>query len=81
MLSQQLGARSVVVGHDFRFGRQGAATAEVLAQAGSALGFEVEVVPPVALDGERISSSGDSRRARGGATSRAPRAGSGGPIR
>jgi riboflavin kinase/FMN adenylyltransferase len=47
-----------VVGHDFRFGRQGAATAEVLAQAGSALGFEVEVLPAVTLDGERISSSG-----------------------
>ena len=58
VLSQQLGACSIVVGHDFRFGRQGAATAEVLAQAGSTLGFEVEVLPAVTLDGERISSSG-----------------------
>jgi riboflavin kinase/FMN adenylyltransferase len=58
LLAQQLGARSIVVGHDFRFGRQGAATAEVLAQAGRGLGFEVEVLPAVTLAGERISSSG-----------------------
>jgi riboflavin kinase/FMN adenylyltransferase len=58
LLAQRLGARSIVVGHDFRFGRQGAATAEVLAQAGRTLGFEVEVLPAVTLGGERISSSG-----------------------
>jgi len=48
----------VVVGHDFRFARRGEATAEVLAVAGRQLGFEVEVVPAVTQDGERISSSG-----------------------
>lgn len=50
--------RHVVVGHDFRFARNGEATAPVLAAAGERLGFAVEVLPPVMLDGERISSSG-----------------------
>jgi riboflavin kinase/FMN adenylyltransferase len=58
LLARRLNAVSVVVGHDFRFGRQGAATAEVLGEAGVALGFGVEVVPAVKLAGERISSSG-----------------------
>jgi riboflavin kinase / FMN adenylyltransferase len=51
-------ARHVVVGHDFRFARNGEATAPVLAAAGQRLGFAVEVLSPVMLDGERISSSG-----------------------
>ena len=58
VLAGRLQARAVIVGHDFRFGRSGAATAEVLAEAGRRLGFAVEVVPPVTLAGERISSSG-----------------------
>jgi riboflavin kinase / FMN adenylyltransferase len=57
LLARDLGARTVVVGHDFRFGRSGAATAEVLSAAGSQLGFAVDVVSPVQSDGERISSS------------------------
>ncbi len=58
LLARELGARTVVVGHDFRFGKNGEATAPVLAEAGRLLGFEVEVLPAVRLDGERISSSG-----------------------
>lgn len=58
LLAGRLDARVVVVGHDFRFGRNGEATAAVLAAAGSRLGFAVDVVDPVTLDGERISSSG-----------------------
>jgi riboflavin kinase / FMN adenylyltransferase len=58
LLARRLNAVSVVVGHDFRFGRQGAATAEVLGEAGRTLGFGVEVVPAVKLGDERISSSG-----------------------
>jgi riboflavin kinase/FMN adenylyltransferase len=57
LLAGDLGARTVVVGHDFRFGRNGAATAEVLAAAGRRLGFAVDVVAPVQSGGERISSS------------------------
>jgi riboflavin kinase/FMN adenylyltransferase len=57
LLAGRLDARVVVVGHDFRFGRSGEATAAVLTAAGARLGFEVDVVDPVTLDGERISSS------------------------
>ena len=58
LLARELGARTVVVGHDFRFGKNGEATAPVLAEAGRQLGFEVEVLPAVMLGDERISSSG-----------------------
>jgi riboflavin kinase/FMN adenylyltransferase len=58
LLAQQLHADWVVVGHDFRFGRHGEATASSLATSGATLGFEVDVVPPVLLEGVRVSSSG-----------------------
>ena len=58
LLSRDLGARVVVIGHDFRFGRNGEATVPVLEEAGRRLGFEVDVVPPVTVDGVRVSSSG-----------------------
>jgi riboflavin kinase/FMN adenylyltransferase len=66
LLARGLNARAVIVGHDFRFGRLGKATAQVLAEAGSRLGFAVEVVPPVRLGGERISSSGVRAALAGG---------------
>ena len=44
LLAQELEAPAVVVGHDFRFGRNGEATGPMLAEAGRRLGFEVEVV-------------------------------------
>jgi riboflavin kinase/FMN adenylyltransferase len=58
LLVRELAPTVVVVGHDFRFAKHGAASAPVLAEAGTRLGFEVEVLPPVMLEGERISSSG-----------------------
>ena len=58
LLAQQLHAHQIVVGHDFRFGRNGEATAESLAAHGAALGYAVDVVEPVLLEGVRISSSG-----------------------
>ena len=58
LLAHELRPRVVVVGHDFRFGRNGEATAAVLAAAGTRLGFDVDVLGPVTLEGERISSSG-----------------------
>ncbi|HKF97503.1 MAG TPA: bifunctional riboflavin kinase/FAD synthetase [Steroidobacteraceae bacterium] len=58
LLVRELEPRIVVVGHDFRFARRGEATATVLAEAGQRLGFGVDVLPAVALDGERVSSSG-----------------------
>ena len=58
LLAQDVKARAVVVGHDFRFGCNGEATAPMLADAGRRLGFSVDVVSPVMLEGERVSSSG-----------------------
>jgi riboflavin kinase/FMN adenylyltransferase len=57
LLARDLRTPVVVVGHDFRFGRNGEATAAMLSAAGQRLGFEVDVVQPVTLDGERVSSS------------------------
>jgi riboflavin kinase/FMN adenylyltransferase len=57
LLAKELKTPLVVVGHDFRFGRNGEATAAMLSAAGQGLGFEVDVVAPVAVDGERVSSS------------------------
>jgi riboflavin kinase/FMN adenylyltransferase len=58
LLARELRPRLVVVGHDFRFGRNGEGTVAVLAAAGKRLGFDLDVLAPVMLDGERISSSG-----------------------
>ena len=58
LLGGDLRTPLVVVGHDFRFGRNGEATAAMLTAAGQRLGFGVDVVPPVIVDGERVSSSG-----------------------
>jgi riboflavin kinase/FMN adenylyltransferase len=57
LLVRELAPQVVVVGHDFRFARNGEATAAVLVEAGKRLGFDVDVLAPVMLDGERISSS------------------------
>ena len=57
LLADQLHAHLIVVGHDFRFGRNGEATAVSLSQSGTELGFAVDVVSPVLLGGARISSS------------------------
>ena len=57
LLAQDVKTPAIVVGHDFRFGRNGEATGPMLSNAGQRLGFSVDVVPPVLIDGERVSSS------------------------
>jgi riboflavin kinase/FMN adenylyltransferase len=57
LLSEDLRAGAVVIGHDFKFGRNGEANAPMLGEAGKRLGFTVDVVPPVLIDGVRVSSS------------------------
>jgi riboflavin kinase/FMN adenylyltransferase len=54
-----LGVRIVLVGADFRFGRGGAGTPDLLRELGSEFGFEVAVVDDVrAIDeGRRVSST------------------------
>lgn len=57
ILYQALGARAVVVGADFRFGKKRAGTTETLAELGSQYGFECEICEPVLFDGEVVSST------------------------
>ena len=57
LLARELKTTAVVVGHDFRFGRNGEASGPMLSEAGRRLGFSVDVIEPVLMDGERVSSS------------------------
>ena len=57
ILVGRLGARSVVVGFNFTFGRGGRGTAHTLGELGQTLGFAVEAVEPVAVDDLTVSSS------------------------
>jgi len=52
-----LGIRHIVIGHDFRFARDGQGSVATLLELGQRHGFEVSEVPPFELDGERVSSS------------------------
>ena len=57
IVCRALGARGVVVGYNFRFGR-GAAGSTVDLERGAALhGYTLQVVPPVSVDGVPVSST------------------------
>lgn len=72
-LLQGLGARAVIIGHDFRFGRGGQASAQWCAAEAHGYGFEVEVIAPVQVDGERASSGLIRSALAGGDLQRAAR--------
>ncbi len=58
ILVRALGAKAVLVGTDFRFGRGGAGDPALLQELGASLGFTVDVVDEVrAVEGERRVSS------------------------
>jgi riboflavin kinase/FMN adenylyltransferase len=57
VLVRRLGAREVWVGEGFRFGRERAGDVASLRALGERHGFDVGVVAPLRLDGERVSSS------------------------
>lgn len=65
-LLQQAQVRQVVVGHDFKAARDGAASAAWLQQHGPQFGFAVDIVPPVLVDGLRVSSRGVREALRAG---------------
>ncbi|MBN8438847.1 MAG: bifunctional riboflavin kinase/FAD synthetase, partial [Candidatus Accumulibacter sp.] len=52
-----LRVRHLIVGDDFRFGARRAGDFALLSDAGARLGFQVEAMDSVTLDGERASSS------------------------
>jgi riboflavin kinase/FMN adenylyltransferase len=57
VLRDDIGAASVSVGFDFRFGKNRMGDAESLKRLGGELGFEVKIVAEVASNGEKVSSS------------------------
>jgi riboflavin kinase/FMN adenylyltransferase len=52
-----LAVRAMVEGAGFRFGAGGAGDPTLLCDLGTAMGFDVEFVEPVEVDGERVSST------------------------
>ena len=57
LLVERLGARHMVVGHDFRYGSNAGGTIETLRAAALAHGFGVEELAPFVFDGVRVSST------------------------
>ncbi len=49
--------RDLVVGHDHGFGRDREGGVDLLHRLGKELGFTVDVIPPVEVDGQRVSST------------------------
>src|ERR1039458_1800734 len=68
-----LGARAVLVGDNFRFGKDQAGNVAVLAELGRQLGFTTEVVPAVTCRGRVVSSSGIRHLIRAGHVASAAR--------
>ena len=54
---RRLGARAVLVGENFRFGRRQAGDVRLLGELGSRLGFLAEVIPTARCRGRTVSSS------------------------
>jgi riboflavin kinase/FMN adenylyltransferase len=73
LLASTLGVSALVVGHDFRFGREGEASADFLRSAGLKHGFSVDVIEPVLLEEERISSTALRQALAAGELERAQR--------
>jgi riboflavin kinase/FMN adenylyltransferase len=57
VLEGQLGAKHVLVGADFCYGKGRSGTVTTLLTAGARNGFAVTVVPPILIHGERVSST------------------------
>lgn len=52
-----IGVKKVIVGHNVSFGYRRSGNAEVLVQLGQQLGFAVEVIGPVVIEGKEVSST------------------------
>jgi len=57
IVARQIGARYVLVGDDFRFGKGRAGDNMLLAEFGRQVGFVAEAMPEIAVDGLRASST------------------------
>jgi riboflavin kinase/FMN adenylyltransferase len=70
---EALGARAVVVGQNFRFGRQQLGNTAVLSQLGTELGLESHFLAPITSRGEIVSSTAIRRHILAGNVSRTGR--------
>lgn len=66
ILLQRCDMRELVIGHDHGFGRGRAGDVETLQELGRARGFPVDVVPPVTIGGNPVSSTAIRRAVAGG---------------
>jgi riboflavin kinase/FMN adenylyltransferase len=57
IVAERLGARAVLVGENFRFGRRQGGNVRLLEELGSRLGFLTEVIPTAYCRGRAVSSS------------------------
>jgi riboflavin kinase/FMN adenylyltransferase len=73
ILVGKLNARAVVVGENFRFGREHSGDIKVLQDLGARRGLLVEAVPAVRVRGHKVSSSAIRRLLEAGDVSRAGR--------
>ncbi len=57
ILVRTLRLSAILVGANFRFGHRGAGDVRLLGEYGKRNGFEVEIIPPVEVDGKIVSST------------------------
>lgn len=57
ILKDKFNAKSIIIGWNYRFGYKGEGTPELLMELGLKLGFDVNIVPAVQLEGHTISST------------------------
>jgi riboflavin kinase/FMN adenylyltransferase len=70
---RRIGASGMVVGHDFSFGKKALGDIPFLKRMGSKMGFFVECVDPVVIEGEVISSTRIRKLIQSGNVSEAAR--------
>src|SRR5258705_4697241 len=73
ILVRGLHVRAVLVGENFHFGHKQAGNVALLRELGARHGFAVEIIPPVALDGEIVSSTAIRREIASGSLTHAAR--------
>lgn len=57
ILIEQLGVKGIVVGYNYTFGHKGKGTPETLWKYGEEYGYSLNVIPPVKLAGQVVSST------------------------
>jgi len=57
VLVKKIGAKEIIIGYDYAFGKNKKGTTELLRRRGRELGFKVKTIRSVELDGDVVSSS------------------------